>query len=202
VNISYDLDDNVLLSPSIVKEYWLNTSGNFNFKITALREKHGISSREISSRISSVNSYIDFGPCSACSEKNIVPTRNRSRAGQVIENVYYHYFCASCRDKANAFCKTLSDGDRKIVWMRLAFKHKLWTKLDNDEMNFLKAVYYLRSWSRIYHEIIKLDTDYSFKVLFKLDKMNLICYDKNDLTGEIRLRLMMGLQDLIQQKRI
>ncbi|MFV8334667.1 hypothetical protein ACNQF7_01130 [Flavobacterium sp. RSP29] len=86
--------------------------------------------------------------------------------------------------------------------MKLCFKYKLWNKLNKDEMNFLKAIYYLRSWNRIYHEIIKLDLDNNFKLLFKLDKMHLIYYDKDDTTGEIRIKMMKNLQDLIQQKRI
>jgi hypothetical protein len=55
--------------------------------------------------------------------------------------------------------------------MRLCFKYQLWEELNKDEMNFLKAIYYLKTWNRIYHEIIKLDLNYSFKILFKLDTL-------------------------------
>lgn len=86
--------------------------------------------------------------------------------------------------------------------MKLSFKYKLWNKLNKDEMNFLKAIYYLKSWNRIYHEIIKLDLDNNFKLLFKLDKMHLIYYDKNETTGGIRIEMINDLQNLIQLKRI
>lgn len=202
MNISYDLADSLSIPQNIVEDYWLNVSGMFTNKIDALGEKYGLSSREITSQISSVYSYIDFGTCSACCDKNLEIVENRTKARQIIENIYYHYFCSSCRDKATEFCRNLSDGDKKNVWMKLCFKYKLWNKLNKDEMNFLKAIYYLRSWNRIYHEIIKLDLDNNFKLLFKLDKMHLIDYDKDETTGEIRIKMIKDLQNLIQQKQI
>lgn len=74
--------------------------------------------------------------------------------------------------------------------------------LDKDELNFLKAIYYLKSWNRIYHELILLDPSNIFKILFKLDSMNLIYYNKNDITGQININMIKDLQDLIEQKLI
>lgn len=202
VNIAYDLDDSLSIPQNMLEDYWLNMSGTFTNKIEALGEKYRLSSKEIMSLISSVKSYIDFGNCSACCEKNLEVIENRTKAREIIKNIYYHYFCSSCRDKATEFCRNLSNVDKKIVWMKLSFKYKLWDKLNKDEMNFLKAIYYLRSWNRIYHEIIKLDLDNNFKLLFKLDKMHLIYYDKDETTGEIRIKMMKELQNLIKLKRI
>ena len=202
MNISYDLDDAVLLPKNLVEEYWQNTSGKFVHSLQSLAEKYNRTSKEISSSIPYVYSYIDFGKCNACDKNNIEIIRNRTRAGQIISNVYYHHFCSSCRNKANYFCRNLSDLDKKIVWMKLAFKYKLWLNLDKDELNFLKAIYYLKSWNRIYHELILLDPSNIFKILFKLDSMNLIYYNKNDITGQISIEMMKGLKDLINQKLI
>src|SRR5690606_27946904 len=156
--------------------------------------------KEIRSAVSSIYACIDFGLCAGCSYKNEEAVETRGRALQIIENVYYHYFCETCREKVKDFCKKKSDEERKIIWMRLSFKYKLWTRLDKDEMNFLKALYYLRSWNRIYHEMIKLDLNNHFRLLFKLDKMHLIHYDKCEVTGQIRIKMLRELQGLIQKK--
>jgi hypothetical protein len=106
-----------------------------------------------------------------CGSKNTTKIENRTRANQVLENLFYYFYCETCRKSANEFCKKLDDKQTKIVWMRLCFKYQLWEELNKDEMNFLKAIYYLKTWNRIYHKIIKLDLNYSFKILFKLDTL-------------------------------
>jgi hypothetical protein len=202
MNISYDLDEDNLLPKNLVEEYWQNTSGKFIYRVQDLAEKYRKTPKEISYSISNIYSYIDYGKCNAC-DKNIIETvRNRTRAGQIISNEYYHHFCSYCREKANYFCRNLSEGDKKNVWMKLAFKYKLWLSLDKDELNFLKAIYYLKSWNRIYHELILLDSSNIFKILFKLDSMNLIYYNKDDMTGQISIKMIKNLQDLIEQKLI
>ncbi|MFV5699301.1 hypothetical protein ACM55H_13115 [Flavobacterium sp. ZT3R17] len=202
MNIFYDLDEDNLLPKNLIEEYWQNTSGKFTYHVQDLAEKYKRTPKEISSSISNIYSYIDYGKCNACDKKNIETVRNRTRAGQIISNEYYHHFCSSCREKANYFCRNLSEEDKKIVWMKLAFKYKLWLSLDKDELNFLKAIYYLKSWNRIYHELILLDPSNIFKILFKLDSMNLIYYNKNDMTGQISIKMIKDLQDLIEQKLI
>ena len=201
--ISYKLNNSVVISKDMADDYWMNTSGSFIYKLDTLAEKYNLTSKEITSAISSIHSYIDFGSCAACSQKNEEAVGNRTRALQVMENVYYHYFCDDCREKAKHYCKKMSDEEeKKIVWMKLCFKYKLWNKLDNYEMNFFKALYYLGSWNRIYHEMIKLNPTNNFKLLFKLDKMHLIYYDKCVVTGQIRVKITKDLQDLIQKKII
>ncbi|WP_297332656.1 hypothetical protein [Flavobacterium sp.] len=186
----------------MVDDYWHFYEGRFVYKVGVIAEKYGISPREIRSAVSSAYAYIDFDICAGCSDKNEEAVETRWRASQIIDNVYYHHFCGTCREKAKVYCKNMSEEDRKIVWMKLSFKYKLWTRLDKDEINFLKALYYLRSWNRIYHEIIKLDLNNHFKLLFKLDKMHLIHYDKNEVTGQIRIKMLKGLKELIQEKHI
>lgn len=65
VNISYDFDDSLSIPQNIVEDYWLNVSGMFTNRINELVEKYGLNSREITSLISSVTAFIDFGNCSA-----------------------------------------------------------------------------------------------------------------------------------------
>lgn len=202
MRIIHELHNSDFTSKEMIEDYWLNTNGRFVYKLDALVEKYGISPREIRSAVSSTYAYLDFGICVGCSDKNEEAVETRWRASQIIDNVYYHHFCETCREKAKVYCKNMSEEDRKIVWMKLSFKYKLWTRLDKDEINFLKALYYLRSWNRIYHEIIKLDLNNHFKLLFKLDKMHLIHYDKDEVTGQIRIKMLKGLKELIQGKLI
>ena len=202
MRIFHELNNGVLVSKDLIDDYWLFNDGTFVYKLDTLAEKYGLSPKEIRSAISSVYTTIDFGNCAGCSYKNVEAVETRSRAMQIIDNVYHHHFCETCREKAKDFCKKMSEEEKKIIWMRLSFKYKLWTRLDNDEINFLKALYYLRSWNRIYHEIMQLDLNNHFKLLFKLDKMHLIYYDKCEATGQIRIKIMKELKDLIQRKVI
>ena len=202
MRISHELNNSVFVSKDMVDDYWLFNEGRFVYKLEELAERYELSPKEIRTAVSSVYASIDFGSCAGCSYKNEEAVETRSRAMQIIDNVYYHHFCETCREKAKDFCKKMSDEERKIIWMRLSFKYKLWTRLNKYEMNFLKALHYLRSWNRIYHEIMKLDLSNNFKVLFKLDKMHLIHYDKCELTGQIRIKIMRELQDLIQRKLV
>ncbi|MDI1305412.1 MAG: hypothetical protein PSX42_11295 [bacterium] len=191
-----------VLSQSILEAYWQNTAGKFTLRIDEIGKRFELSSKEITAIISSVNSHIDFGVCNACGGMNFTCIENRTRAKQVFENFYYYFFCFACRTKAEKFCENLDDSETKILWMRLSFKYQLWKELDVDEMNFLKAIYFLRSWNRIYHEVIKLDSDYGFKVLFKLDRMHLIYYNKDELTGQVTIKILENLQSLIKDKNI
>jgi hypothetical protein len=191
-----------VLSQSILEAYWQNTSGKFTSSIDEIRKRFELSSKEITTIVSNTNSHINFGVCNACGEMNIIYVENRTRAKQIFENFYYYFFCSSCKKKAEEFCKKLDEAEIKIVWMKLSFKYQLWKELDKDEINFLKAIYYLRSWKRIYHEVIKLDSDYGFKVLFKLDKMHLINYNKDELTGQVKIEILIHLQNLIKDKSI
>jgi hypothetical protein len=120
---------------------------------------------------------------------------------QVLENNFYHYFCSVCREKADNYCRSLKPKDSKIIWMKLAFKYELWKNLNQDEVNFLKAIYYLHSWNRIYHELINLDLNYGLRTLFKLDSMNLIFYDKNS-SGNHKTKMLPELEKIIQEKKI
>lgn len=191
-----------VLSQSILEAYWQNTAGIFTLRIDEISKRFELSSKDLTAIISSANSHIDFGICNACGETNVTGVENRTRAKHVFENFYYYFFCFACRKKAENFCKNLDDSETKIVWMRLSFKYQLWKELDIDEMNFLKAIYFLKSWNRIYHEVIKLDSDYGFNILFKLDKMHLIYYNKNELTGQIKITILEDLQSLIRDKNI
>lgn len=202
MNIFYDLDEDNLLPKNLVEEYWQNTSGKFTHRVQDLSKKYKRTPKEISALISNINSYIDYGKCSACDKKNIVKVRNRTSAGEIISNEYYHYFCVSCRKKANDYCINQSESDKKIVWMKLAFKYKLWLRLDKDELFFLKAIYYLESWNRIYHELILPNPSENFKTLFKLDSMNLIYFNKDGITGQISIKMIKKLQDHIKHKLI
>ncbi|SHM43338.1 hypothetical protein [Flavobacterium chilense] len=191
-----------VLSQSILEAYWQNIAGKFTLSIDEISKRFELNSKEITAIVSSTKSHIDFGICNACGEMNFTCVENRTKAKHIFENFYYYFFCFECRKKVDKFCKNLNDSETKIVWMRLSFKYQLWKELDIDEMNFLKAIYYLKSWNRIYHEVIKLDLDYSFKVLFKLDKMHLIYYNKDQLTGQVKIKIMEDLQSLITNKNI
>jgi hypothetical protein len=190
------------LSQQISETYWQNVDGKFSFRVEELAKKFDLSAKEITAIALNSHTYINFGICKACGHENTTAVVNRTRAKQVLDNLYYYFFCSLCRANAKEFCKKLNDMETKIVWMRLSFKYQLWNELNNDEMNFLKAIYYLKDWNRIYNEIIKLDMEYSFKVLFKLDKMNLIYYMKDELTGQVRIKILDELQNLIKIKSI
>lgn len=190
------------LLQQISEMYWQNVDGKFSFRVEELAKKFELSTKEITTIGPNSNTYIDFGFCKACGEENTTTVENRTRAKQVLDNLYYYFFCSACRANAKEFCKKLNDVETKIVWMRLSFKYQLWNELNNDEMNFLKAIYYLKDWNRIYHEIIKLDIDYCFKILFKLDKMYLIYYIKDELTGQVKIKILDDLQNLIKNKSI
>lgn len=191
-----------VLSQQILEVYWQNTAGIFTLRVDEIGKKFELSSKEITAIVSGANSHIDFGICNACGGMNFTCVENRTRAKQVFENFYYYFFCFGCRKRAEEFCKKLDKAETKIVWMKLSFKYQLWKELDKDEINFLKAIYYLRSWNRIYHEVIKLDSNYGFKVLFKLDKMHLINYNKDELTGQVKIEILIDLQNLIKDKSI
>ncbi len=191
-----------VLSQSILEAYWQNTVGKFTFRVDEISKKFELSSKEITTIVSNTNSHIDFGVCNACGGMNFTCVENRTRAKQVFENFHYYFFCFACRKKAEKFCENFDASQTKNVWMRLSFKYQLWKELDKDEINFLKAIYYLRSWNRIYHEVIKLDSDYGFKILFKLDKMHLINYNKDELTGQVTIKILEDLQSLIKDKNI
>lgn len=191
-----------VLSQSILEAYWQNITGKFTLSIDEISKRFELSSKDITAIISSANSHIDFGICNACGEMNFTCVKNRTRAKQVIDNFYYYFFCFACRKKAEKFCENLDDSQTKNVWMRLSFKYQLWKELDKYEINFLKTIYYLRSWNRIYYEVIKLDLDYGFNILFKLDKMHLIYYNKNELTRQIKITILEDLQSLIRDKNI
>jgi hypothetical protein len=182
--------------------YWQNVDGIFTYRVDDLSKRFNLSVKEISAISKNREVYIDFGQCKGCSDKNTVIVENRTRAKQVLENLYYHFFCETCRKRANEFCKKLDDKKTKIVWMRLSHKYHLWEELNKDELNFLKAIYYLKTWNRIYHEIINLDLNYGFKILFKLDKMHLIEYIKDEFTGQIEIKMLDDLKKLIQEKTI
>lgn len=189
-------------SQSIMEAYWQHTDGIFTFRVDEISKRFELSSKEITTIVSNTNTHIDFGVCNACGRMNFTCVENRTRAKQVFENFYYYFFCFVCRTKAEKFCENLNDSQTKIVWMKLSFKYQLWKELDKDEINFLKAIYYLKDWNRIYHEVIKLDSDYGFKILFKLDKMHLIDYNKDELTGQIKIEMLEDLQSLIKEKNI
>jgi hypothetical protein len=191
-----------VLSQSILDAYWQNTAGKFTFRVDEISKKFELSLKSITTIVSNTNSHIDFGFCNACGRMNFICVENRTRAKQVFENFQYYFFCFACRKRANKFCENLDDSQTKNVWMRLSFKYQLWKELDKDEINFLKAIYYLRSWNRIYHEVIKSNSDYGFNILFKLDKMHLIYYNKNELTGQIEIIILENLQSLIRDKNI
>ena len=196
------LEDETSFLKEFLEEYWQNISGKFVFRVEDLRCKYEMNSQDTSAFVSDSNAYLDFGNCNCCGGKNITDVKNRSRAIQVLSNLYYYFFYSTCRDKANKFCKNLDEYNAKIIWMRLSFKYKLWNELDKDEMNFLKAIYFLKQWNRIYHEVIVLDSNYGFGTLEKLDKMNLIYYYKDDFTGQINILMLEGLQNLIKLKKI
>jgi hypothetical protein len=201
MKVVYNLGDNLKYTKNLLRDYWLNSSGKFIAKVTTLLEAYRIEIAELNSLIASSGCQIDFGDCCACNHGNLHPVKNRTEAIQIYENEIYHYFCSSCRIKAEEFCRNLNKYDRKIIWMKLSFKYKLWTKLEKDELNFLKSLYFLKDWNRIYHELILLDIDNHFRILFKLDKMNLIYYRKNE-SRENKIKMMESLQNLIRQKKI
>lgn len=186
----------------ISEAYWQNDDGIFTYRVDDLSKRFNLSVKEISAISKNREVYIDFGQCKGCSDRNTVIIENRTRAKQFLENLYYHFFCVTCRKRANEFCKKLDDKKTKIVWMRLSFKYQLWEELSKDEMDFLKAIYYLKTWNRIYQEIIKLNLDYSLKILFKLDKMHLIYYIKDEITGQIEVKMLEDLKHLIKNKLI
>ncbi|MBG6063547.1 hypothetical protein IWX83_003357 [Flavobacterium sp. CG_9.1] len=190
------------ITEQISEAYWQNVEGLFTYRVDELAKRFELSAKEISAIAANNKSYIDFGQCKSCGSKNITKIENRTRANQVLENLFYYFYCETCRKSANDFCKKLDDKQTKIVWMRLCYKYQLWEELNKDEMNFLKAIYYLKTWNRIYHEIIKLDLDYSFKILFKLDKIHLIYYIKDELTGQVEIKMLENLKNLIKNKSI
>lgn len=201
--IYFDKETHIsVLSQSIMEAYWQHTDGIFTFRVDEISKRFELSSKEITTIVSNTNSHIDFGICNACGRMNFICVENRTRAKQVFENFHYYFFCFACRKRAEEFCGNLDDLQTKNVWMRLSFKYQLWKELDKDEINFLKAIYYLRSWNRIYHEVIKLDFDYCFKVLIKLDQMHLIEYNKDELTGQVKIEILRDLQNLIRDKNI
>lgn len=189
-------------SEQISEAYWHNIERQFTYSVDELAKRFDLSLKEIYAIIANNDIYIDFGFCKACNDNNLTPVKNRTRAKQVLDNLYYYFFCSTCRERAKEFCKKLDDMETKMVWMRLSFKYQLWEELNKDEMSFLKAIYYLKTWNRIYNEIIKLDLDYSFKILHKLDKMQLIYYINDELTGQIEIKMLEDLKNLIKQKII
>lgn len=186
----------------LVRDYWQNVDGKYDFSIKDLNHKYGLNLKEILTTISNVKAYINFGNCNSCDRENAVCVKNRSNAKTFLEDPYYHYFCETCRNKAVKHCKYLTSLERKNIWMQLSFKYHLWKKLNKDEINFLKAIYYLKRWDRIEDEIVKLDKKYCNNVLYKLNRMNLISISKNDITKEFTLNMLDGLENLIEQKRI
>ena len=202
MTIWYNLEAAEKKDQKLVEEYWLLANDEFCFKVSDLKLKYKLNLGEILSSVSLCDSFIDFGLCCSCRNSNIEPINTRYRAKQIIENVFYHYFCAECREKARHYCEKLSDKDRKNVWMKLCYKYQLWKKLDKDETNFLKALFYLKSWHRIYREMIAPHPDYGYKILNKLDKMNLIDYHKNEVTNKITVRMLTQLEELIERKQI
>lgn len=182
--------------------YWMNDNFKFTFKLSEINKKFLINNKELISTVSLIETFIDFGSCSACNRQNINIVENRTRVKQILENFNYYDFCVNCREMANQFCKNLNEDDSKFTWMKLGVKYHLWENLSKDELTFLKALYYLQDWNRIYNEIIKLEPNYCFKILFKLDKMNLIYYRKEEVTRQIHIIMHPYLKKLIQEKNI
>lgn len=180
-----------------IKEYWSFGNKSSNENLTEIKLNFIVNEIEFTENIKNIISLINYGECSDCKSDNKIQIANKTEARQKIENYYYYFFCAKCRQEVQNEIKNLPENKAKSFELKYAFEHKLWEKLNNDELTFLKAVNYVKTWKRVYKEIIMLNTNYAFPIFNKLVKINLIYYYEDIFTNQKMIYILPELEKFL-----
>lgn len=186
---------------SSIEEYWSYKYIYAGINLNEIKLKFIRSEIEFEFSFESTYAIINYGECSDCKSENKIHIKNKTEGRQKIMNYYYYYFCEDCREFMNNKLKKLSTTDAVKLQLDYAYHHKLWEKLDNDELTFLKAVNYLKTWSRVYWEIIEPNANYGWEVFNKLVKINLIYYYDNIVTKQKQIYILPELHKYLLENK-
>lgn len=184
-----------------IKEYWSFGNKSSNENLTQIKLNFIVNEIEFTESSQNIISIINYGDCNDCKSENKIQIANKTEARHKIENYYYYYFCSECRQKVQNEIKNLPENKAKYFELKYAFHYKLWEKLNNDELTFLKAINYVKTWKRVYKEIILLNTNYAFPIFYKLVKINLIHYYEDILTNQKKIYILPELEKFLLENK-
>ena len=184
-----------------IKEYWSYGKKSSNENLTQIKLTFIVNVIELTENIQNIIPIINYGECNDCKFENKIQIANKTEARQKLENYYYYYFCSECRQKVQTEIKNLPENKAKYFELQYAFKHKLWEKLKDDELTFLKAINYVKIWKKVYKEIIMPNTNYAFPIFNKLVKINLIHYYEDIFTNQKKIYILPELEKFLMDNK-
>ena len=186
-NIQVNNKNSDALHDNITSEYWFLKNNVFENTPAFLKEKYQITQHKLTKIVTDYSdALLRLEPCLECGSFICYPVSSQTEANQKINNHYYHYFCDRCKSRLNREIKLLDCDQSKLHKMRHAYKFKIWTRLEENELIIFKSVLAINSWTEFYREVVCLDFETIMPIVSKMAEIHLIDLYRNPLTNRIR----------------